>query len=186
MKTDTIVQIQQTREERVLHSNEHRTPTRTPSQCLGVRADEIISFEHININGISSHDSFIELSNTMGILEQMEAGVYNVVETQWDTTCPKFCKMIQETMKQKDKYVKATFSSNMDDSYLTSWKAGGTLVDASGRWASRVVCSGSDPLGCWSWLDMRDKQGHLIRVISAYKVSQDSPAQAGETTSCKQ
>jgi len=28
--------------------------------------------------------------------------------------------------------------------------------------------------------------GCLIRFISAYRVSQDSPAQAGETTACKQ
>ena len=33
---------------------------------------------------------------------------------------------------------------------------------------------------------MRGKQGRLIRVISAYRVSQDSSAQTGETTSCKQ
>jgi len=32
---------------------------------------------------------------------------------------------------------------------------------------------------------MRGKRGRMIRVISAYRVSQDSPAQAGETTSCK-
>ena len=35
-------------------------------------------------------------------------------------------------------------------------------------------------------MDLRGKQGKLIRVISAYRVSQDSPSQAGETTSCKQ
>ena len=128
----------------------------------------------------------IELSNTMGKLEQMEARIYSVVENQWDTTCLKFSKMIRETMKQKDTYVKAAFSLNMDESYLTSWKYRGNLVGASGRWASRVACSGSDPLGSWSWLDIRSKQGRLIRVISVYRVSHDSLAQAGETNSCKQ
>ena len=83
-------------------------------------AEEIISFEHINVNGVNAHDDFVELSNCMGILENMEAGVYSIVETQWDTTCPKFCKYIKETMKKKDKYVKAAFSSYMDESYLIS------------------------------------------------------------------
>jgi len=69
LQSDTIAHIQQNREERVLHANDHRTLSRTPSQRLDVRADEIISIEHININGINSHDSFIELSNTMDILE---------------------------------------------------------------------------------------------------------------------
>jgi len=33
---------------------------------------------------------------------------------------------------------------------------------------------------------MRGKRGRMIRVIAAYRVSQDSSAQAGETTSCKE
>ena len=35
-------------------------------------------------------------------------------------------------------------------------------------------------------MDLRGKKGKTIRVISAYRVSQDYPAKAGETTSCKQ
>ena len=81
LQADTISQIQQKQGERLLNANEHRTPSRTPRQRLGVRADDIVLFEYININGINSHDSFIELSNTMGILEQMELGVYIIVET---------------------------------------------------------------------------------------------------------
>ena len=62
----------------------------------------------------------------------MKVGAYtSIVETQWDNTCTKFCKMIREAMKQKDTYVKAAFISNMDESYLTSWKLGETLVGAS-------------------------------------------------------
>ena len=53
-------------------------------------------------------------------------------------------------MKEQDTYAKASFSSNMDESYLTSWKPGGTLAEASGRWASRVGKSGNDVLRRWS------------------------------------
>ena len=35
-------------------------------------------------------------------------------------------------------------------------------------------------------MDLRGKKGRMIRVISAYRVSQEQIAQAGETTSCKQ
>jgi len=89
-------------------------------------------------------------------------------------------------MKEKDKYGKALFSSNMDEPYLTSWNPGESMIGVSGRWVSRVAHIGNDPLGQRSWLDMRGKRGRIIRVISAYRVSQDSPDQAGETTSCKQ
>ena len=53
------------------------------------------------------------------------------------------------------------------------------MLGVSGRWASRVANTGNDPLGRWSWIDLRGKQGRLIRVISTYIVSQDSPPQAG-------
>ena len=166
-------------------ANGNSTPSLSPSQRLGAGVVAIISFEHITINGINAHDNFVELSNDMGILATMEAGVYSMVETQWDTTCPKFCKFIREKMKEQDTYAKALFSFNMDELYLTSWKPGRTLFGASGRWASRVAKSGDDALGRWIWMDLRGEKGRIIRVISAYRVSQESPAQAGETTSCK-
>ena len=53
-------------------------------------AEEVISFEHINVNGINPHDDFVELANAMEIIETMEAGVYSLLETQWDTTNPVF------------------------------------------------------------------------------------------------
>ena len=79
-------------------------------------------------------------------------------------------------MKAKDKYSKASFSSNMDETYLTSWKPGGTLIGTSEWWASSVSNTRNDPLGRWIWMDIRGKKGRLIRVVSAYMVSQDSIA----------
>ena len=61
-------------------------------------------------------------------------------------------------MKEQDTYAKASFSSNMDESYLIYWKLDRTLVRASGRWASRVAESGNDALGRWSWMDLRGKR----------------------------
>ena len=82
-------------------------------------------------------------------------------------------------MKEKDKYSKYSFSSNIDEPYLTSWKSVGTMIGVLGRWASRVSHTGNDPLRQWSWVDVRAKRGRMICVISAYRVSQEYPAQAG-------
>ena len=61
--------------------NEVIPSSRTPGQRLGEEGDSLILFEHINIHGISAHDKFIELTNTMGIIEVMEAEIYSIVET---------------------------------------------------------------------------------------------------------
>ena len=47
---------------------------------MGNEADNVLSFEHINVNGIRPHDEFVELKNTMGILDKIEASVYSLVE----------------------------------------------------------------------------------------------------------
>ena len=57
----------------------------------------IISFEHINIHGIRSHNNFIGLTNAIGVLEIMEVVIYNIVETQVGTTSPTFNKCIKQS-----------------------------------------------------------------------------------------
>jgi len=62
-------------------------------------------------------------------------------------------------MREKNKYGQATFSSNMDETYLTSLKPDGILIGVSGRWTSSVATSGNDHLGRWSWMDIKGKGG---------------------------
>ena len=182
----TVEEIKEKRKRRVLEANKKTEPSFTPSQKMGQDADNILSFEHINVNGIRPHDEFIELKNTMGILHNMEASVYSLVETQWDTTCPVLARNIKDIIKKEDTYAKVEFASNQDEHFEKSWKPGGTMIGVSGKWACRAESTGSDHMGRWSWVDLRGKKGRMIRVISAYRVSQEQIAQAGETTSCKQ
>jgi len=121
-------------------------------------AANIISFEHININGINPHEKVSELNNTMGIIERMEAGVFSVVETQWNTTNPQFYKFIKQIINKKDKFAKVEFSSNLDEKYEKTWKPGGTMTGVTGRWASKVDNKGSNPMGRWSWIGLRGKK----------------------------
>jgi len=96
LQADTLANIRGKQAERAAEVNGSSPPSRSSSQRLGAEAEDIISFEYINVNSINPHDNFVELSNAMGILEKMEAGFYSVIETQWDTNCPKFCKFIRE------------------------------------------------------------------------------------------
>ena len=68
--------------------------------------NDIVSFEHINVNKINPHSQFVELTHTMEALEKMVAGFFIINETKWDTTCPKFSKKIRQTIKARDAYVK--------------------------------------------------------------------------------
>ena len=79
---EKLIQIRKHQEDRIKEANRNRVPSRTLSQRVGKDAYDIISFKHVNINGINAHDSCVELSKTMGFLDAIEAGVFIVVETQ--------------------------------------------------------------------------------------------------------
>ena len=179
--------INQNTRNKVKIANKHHEPTLTPSQKYGPDAhDEVISFEHININGINAHDNFVELDNVMGILRTMEAGVFSINEHNMDTTNQLMMKKFWDTIKRNDKHAKVKISSNKNEKFEHFWKPGGTMLGASSKWAGRVVGEGTDMMGRWSWLDFIGKGSKKIRVISAYRVSQDNPEHAGELTSCRQ
>ena len=69
----------------------------------------------------------------MGILERMEAGVYIIVETQWDTTDPRFHKYIKQMIKTKDKYAQVTYRSYMKEEFINTKIPGGTMLGISGK-----------------------------------------------------
>ena len=147
--------------------------------------DNIISFEHINANGLNTKDNFVEIQHFLRTLQGINAGVFSVNEHTLDTTQPLLMKRIMETTKSVDPYMKVEMASCRFETAHNHWKPGGAMVGVSGKWASRICGRGSDPLGRWSWVDLRGKNFKIIRVISAYRVSQEVSS-AGILTACQQ
>ena len=48
------------------------------------------------------------------------------------------------------------------------------MLTTLGRWCGRIMNSRSDAQGRWSWQKMLGKEGEIILIISAYRVSQKS------------
>jgi hypothetical protein len=62
-----------------------------------------------------------------------------------------------------------------EEKFLGNYQPGGTATIVTDRWTSRVIKSGSDPLGLgrWSFIILRGKQDTSICVITAYRVCKD-------------
>ena len=52
--------------------NKHTTPTKIIKESYGKIDYDIVSFEHININGNNPHIQFMELTHTVGVLEKWD------------------------------------------------------------------------------------------------------------------
>ena len=61
---------------------------------------------------------------------------------------------------------------------------GGALISTLGKWAGRLIASGSDDMGRCAWQKLVGKGGKTIQIISAYQVSQKS--MPGPTTAYTQ
>ena len=146
----------------------------------------MISFEHINVNGLSTKNDMYEIDEVLGTLKDMEAGVFSLNEHTLNTAKPTVMKKLWESSRRIDPYAKLSVASCTKDKSDSTWKPGGTLLGVAGRWASRVMNQGSDPLGRWSWMELRGKAGMVLRVYSAYRVCQEKVENAGVLTACHQ
>ena len=60
------------------------------------------------------------------------------------------------------------------------------MVGLLGKWVSRYDSSGSDPQGRWSWILLNGQSNTKVILISAYRVSQQSPKGLGYNTAFMQ
>ena len=140
-------------------ANNGSRPTPSVSQRYGKESEEIITFEHINLNGINPHDNFVELTNIYGILKTMQAGVYSFNKHNLNTSNQLLMKAFWDKVKFEDKFAKVAISSNQDSKFNNSWQPGGTMIGCAGKWSGRVSSTGIDRMGRWSWLDVLGKKG---------------------------
>ena len=95
IKEEKVSQIRQNRATKVQVASHVSVSSRTPRQHLGAKVKDTVSLKHIHLHGINFHHIFVEFSNAMSILDTIEAGIYSVLEAQWDITCLQFFKMIR-------------------------------------------------------------------------------------------
>ena len=66
--------------QKVMLANIASIPSKPLQSTYGTTTEGVISFEHINVNGINPHNNFVELTHIMGSLEAMGASVYSINE----------------------------------------------------------------------------------------------------------
>ena len=65
-------------------------------------------------------------------------------------------------------------TSDSEVPFATDFKPGGTCQVVTGDWQSRVMKTGSDPMGRWSYFQLDGKKKKNLMITTAYRVSQHS------------
>ena len=87
--------------------------------------DNIITFEHINVNGLSAKENLVEVKHLLKTMQGINAGVVSVNEHTLDTTQPQLMKKIKDISKQVDPYMKLEMASCNSETAEKFWKPGG-------------------------------------------------------------
>ena len=95
---------------------------------------DIVSFEHININGLSTAGGMEEVEQLFETMDHMEAGVFSICEHTLDITQRALMQKVTTGSKRVNKYTKIEMASCMTETSDSYWKPGG-----SNGWGIRQV-----------------------------------------------
>lgn len=128
------------REKKVKEANRGSLPTKSLKEKYGEKeSEEIITFEHINVNCINPHDGFIELTNTLGIFKTMGAGFYGINEHNLNTSNQVMMKRFWEPTKKWIKFQESLSPPTLMRNSKRIGNQGGTMLGCDGKWAGTVV-----------------------------------------------
>ena len=136
---------------------------------------------HINHNGITYNNEFLEWEMSLAYLMDMQVDVFGITEANLDFNN----RIVKDDFIQRAKFfdqnMHMSVSSSLQKVGKSPFKMGGTVTGVNGCWSGRVERGGSDSLGRWSYTSLRTRKGKLINIITFYLPIKPS-ANKGEST----
>ena len=123
---------------------------------------------HINLNGVTSHNNYLEWEMTMAFLMDMQVDVYGLTEINLDLNNGMIRDTFIQSGKHFDNYMRMATSSSLQKVGNTPFKMGGTVTGTNGCWSGRIISQGSDELGRWSYVKLQTRHGKAVVFITTY------------------
>ena len=123
---------------------------------------------HINLNGITSNNNYLEWEMTIAFLMDMQVDVFGLSEMNLDLNNGMVKDNILQSGKHFDPYIRMATSSSLQKVGNTPFKMGGTVTGTNGCWSGRINEQGSDKLGRWSYMKLQARQNQQIVFITVY------------------
>jgi len=166
--------LPQPQKELPLFSSVHQRPivtnkTNDPWGDSAVYDQTPDSFRVLSKNVNTIHPQSLDMTAMAIELQHCNASVFLAQETNtaWQ---PSALLSIHAQCSKVHRHLKLATSSSQDN-IDAKHHPGGTLTVALGKWASRVINSGTDAaLGRWSYLEFVGRSDKRVIVVSAYRV----------------
>ena len=142
---------------------------------------------HININGISKHNDYIEAQNLANSFQNTESTSTSIVEHNCNVHIPQVRNNLQDILRREDRRAATIFSHIRSESHkFDEYQPGGTLLHINSSATSRIIQRHSDEYARWSHVILSAKGGSRVHIISAYRVCQTTENGTGPNTAYMQ
>ena len=151
---------------------------------LQKKAQGIIRYAFQNINGISIREGLKVMPEiaTIGALD-IDVAAFTETNVHWNQSTR---DKVQHQLHINLGNSRVVCASNASTKVEEGYQPGGTMTAIVGNQVGRIVQTGSDPWGRFTWTEMTGERGEGILVICAYRVSQTKGSVPGPTTSFSQ
>ena len=146
-----------------------------------VEKKKTIRIFHINLNGITYQNNYLEWEMTMAFLVDMQVDIFGLTEVNLDLNNGIVRDNFIQSSKHFDKHARLAVSSSLQEVGKSPFKMGGTVTGTNGCWSGRIIKQGSDTLGRWSYMSLQAKKGKLVTFITIY-LPRKPTSEGGGTT----
>ena len=126
-----------------------------------------------NPNGLKIGTNGSDWAEYCEKLKKMDTDTGCLFEINLDTTKSRITSDLYQTSRNIFDHQQLNVASSPIPS-ANDYKPGGTLIVTQGNFKGRVIKSGSDPLGRWTYQTLAGKAERNITIISAYQVCEQS------------
>ena len=161
------------------------------SEAIGASGDELVNkskdcirFAFQNVHGIRMANDMhlMPETATIGAL-QIDVAALTETNIHWSK---KNRELIETQMHRHLGLSRVVCASNVSTKNEDGYQPGGSMIAVVGPQVGRMIKTGSDPWGRFTWTEMRGERDEGILVVSAYRVSQRKGTISGPTTAHSQ
>ena len=133
-----------------------------------------------NVHGISALEDFIEMEMLIQAAAMEQADVIMITDINLNMHVKGNKHRLIQAVKQYDKYAKVQLAYSPENPNTTrSFNMGGNMIIVQGALAGRVGKQGADPIGRWSWMELKCDNEKSLYLTCAYRVGKGKGSVGG-------
>lgn len=138
-----------------------------------------------NANGLRLDSRGGEFATICNIAHEVQADITAITEHNLDTSKFIVRKICHDTRSSTHPQSSLTMGSSSIE-MVNHYKPGGTLTMSSGKISARLLTTGSDAMGRWTYQTFSGKRQTNVTIVTAYQVCNKNVNQRGRFTAAAQ